>query len=498
MLGRFRAVGIAVAAALALAGCAGPGDEPRTVADRGAAEQRQGAQAHPQVLRRFGGEYDNPRLAAYVRGIGERLVAETEQPGQPWTFTVLDSPVVNAFALPGGYVYVSRGLVALAGDEAQLAGVIGHEIGHVTARHSAQRQSQAAVAQAGVIAAVLGAALLGADGALLDAVGQGVSAVAQGGVASFSRAQEIEADRLGVRYLARAGYDPLAQADFLTAMSAQSELSARLAGGTHDPNRVDFFATHPADGERVRVAVAEARAQGESVGAPPRERDRFLTAIDGMTYGDSAAQGFVRGRRFVHPALRFAFEAPPGFAIVNAQAQVRTLGPNGATVVFDSVRDPGGPLDRIVGRDWPAALAREARTGRVGGVERLRIGGLEAASAGLPVQTRQGVKAAHLTAIRGGDGTLWRFTAISDPRDGAGRAAAEGMAASFRRLSAAEASRERPDRIRIHTVRSGETLRSLAARTPFETAAEERLRVLNGLSPGDEVRPGDRIKLVVR
>jgi predicted Zn-dependent protease len=489
----------AAAAVLALAGCAGTGGgEPQTVAARSGAEQRQGAQAHPEILRRFGGEYANPRLAAYVRDIGQRLVAVTEQPDQPWTFTVLDSPVVNAFALPGGYVYVSRGLIALADDEAELAGVIGHEIGHVTARHSAQRQTQSTIAQAGVMAAVIGAAILGADGALLDAVGQGASVAVQGGLAQFSQGQEIEADRLGVRYLARAGYDPLAQADFLASMSEQSALAARLQGGAYDPNRVDFFATHPADARRVRTAVAEAQSQGLAVNAPPRERDRFLRAVDGMTYGDSAAQGFVRGRRFVHPELRFAFEAPPGFEIVNSARQVRAQGPNGAIVVFDSVRDPGGPLDRIVARDWPAALAREARVGPVEAVDRFAVNGLDAASALLPVQTRRGVMAAHLTAIRGGDGSLYRFTVISDPRDRAGRAAAEAAGRSFRRLSAAEAAREKPDRIRIHTVRPGETVRGLAARMPFERAAEERFRVLNDLGPSEEPRPGDSVKLIAR
>jgi predicted Zn-dependent protease len=489
----------AAAVALALAGCASSGGgEPQTRANRSVAEQRQGQQAHPQVLRQFGGAYDDARLSAYVRDLGMKLAAASEQPDLPWTFTVLDSPVINAFALPGGYVYVSRGLIALADDEAELAGVIGHEIGHVTASHGARRQTQSTVAQAGVMAAVLGAALLGAEGPLLDAVGQGASAVAQGGVASFSRAQELEADRLGVRYLARAGYDPLAQADFLNSMSEQQALSARLAGGAHDPTRVDFFATHPADADRVREAVAEARAQGVDVKGGARERDRFLNAVDGMTYGDSAAQGFVRGRRFVHPQLRFAFEAPPGFEIVNSAAQVRTRGPNGATVIFDGVRDPGGPLDRIVARDWPAALAREARVGQVESVERFSANGLEAATAVLPVQTRRGVAAAHLTAIRGGDGTLYRFTALADPRDRAGREAAESMGRSFRRLSAAEAARERPDRLTVHTVRAGETVRSLAAATPHDRAAEERFRVLNGLAPGREVRPGDRVKLVRR
>jgi predicted Zn-dependent protease len=446
----------AAALALLAAGCAGgpPTEAPRTVAARPAAEQRAGDQTHAQLVAQFGGEYRGP-VTAYVRDIGRRLAAVSEQPQGPWTFTVLDTPTVNAFAIPGGYVYVTRGLIALANDEAELAGVIGHEIGHVTAGHGAQRQTRSTMAQIGVLAAVIGAAAAGLEGPALDAVGQMGSAVGQGAVASYSRTQEFEADLLGVRYLKRAGLDPFAQADFLESMKAQTALSAQLSGGAYDPNRVDFFASHPATAQRAREAVEAARREaGAAPGEGARNRERFLAAVDGLTYGDSRAHGFVRGRRFVHPELRFAFSAPEGFEITNAATQVVARGPRDAALVFDGGRDPGGPLDAYVARVWAAGIARQTRTGELQGLERTRIGGMEAATAYLPIQTNRGVRVAQLTAIRAGDGQIYRFFGMSDAEDRAARAAL--------------------DRARV-----------------------ERFRVLNGLAPGEQPRPGDRVKLVV-
>lgn len=219
----FRAAAAASLFSLALTACAGgpPAGAPRTVAARSAAEQQAGDQNHPQILQQFGGEVQDPAIRAYVDEIGRKLVRQTEQPGAKWKFTVLDSPVVNAFALPGGYVYVTRGLIALANDEAELAGVIGHEIGHVTAAHSANRQERSTLAQLGVLGAQVAGAVAGLSGPLLDMLGQASGAAGQAYVASYSRTQEFEADQLGVRYLAAAGYDPSAEADFLASLQAE-------------------------------------------------------------------------------------------------------------------------------------------------------------------------------------------------------------------------------------------------------------------------------------
>ena len=472
-----------------------PAEGPPTTRARDPGDARLGAEARPQLIARYGGAVTGP-LADYVTRLGRRIASESEQPEAAWTFTVLDTPVVNAFATPGGYVYVSRGLIALADDEAELAGVIGHEIGHVAADHAARRRRQSTLARLGALAAVIGASVLGAEGAMLDAVGQSAAAIGQGAVASFSREQELEADRLGVRYLARAGYDPEAQADFLESMQAQSALQSELAGRAYDANRVDFFATHPAAAARVREAIRAAAAEGlDMPGDRPRDRDRFLNAIDGMVYGDSRAQGFVREGRFLHPELRFAFAAPEGFTIANSARAVTMQGRSGR-IVFDGGRDPGLAPARYIAEAWAPALAERAPTGRLSDLESFRIDGLEAAGAWMAVRTREGAALARLTAIRAGDGRLYRFFALVDPRDRSARAAARAAPRSFERLSMAETARLQPYRIRIVTVGRRDTVESLAARMPFERANLERFRVLNDLSPGERVAPGDRVKLV--
>ena len=332
-----------------------------------------------------------------------RIAKQSEQPQGPWTFTVLDSPVVNAFAVPGGYIYVTRGLIALANDEAELAGVIGHEIGHVTGEHTAQRQERAGIAQLGIFAATLGAALLGVGNQAVQAVNQLGNTVGQGYVAGFSRTQEFEADRLGVRYISKTGYDPLAQADFLESLQRTTELQSRITGGSYNPNRVDFLSTHPATAQRVREAVAAARRDGVAVpDGAPRNQSRFFGEIAGMTYGDSAEQGLVRGRTFSHPKLRFSFTVPQEFTIQNSAAQVRAAGPNGSGLIFDGAKATNGGVDQYIARVWAPSIAKQARTGQLANLQRFTVNGLAAASAQMAIETNGGVRIASMTAIRSG------------------------------------------------------------------------------------------------
>lgn len=489
----------AALAALTLIACAAPGGPafgaPQTVAQRSASDQRAGDENHPKILAQFGGEVSDPALRAYVDGIGRRLAAQTEQPDARWTFTVLDSPVVNAFALPGGYVYVTRGLIALANDEAELAGVIGHEIGHVTAEHSSDRETRAGLAQLGVFGATLLGAVAGLSGDTVSAINQIGSQLGQGYIASYSRGQEFEADKLGVRYIAQAGYDPRAEADFLANLQAETKLQARIAGGRYNPNRVDFFATHPATAERVRQAEnAAGRLRNADA---PRGRADFLAAIDGMIYGDSPAQGFVEGNRFSHPELRFAFEAPDGFQIRNAAANVTMVGPQGAAIVFDGARYERGSMEAYISRTWAAGIAKQTGTGPLENLRSFRIAGMEAATGHLPAQTDRGVKLLRMTAIRDGD-RIWRFLGVQPQGEGRLGQRMDRAAASFAKLTAAQARALKPMTLSIHTVRAGETVNSLAAGTPFADYRRQRFRVLNGLGPKDEVHAGDKVKLVRR
>jgi predicted Zn-dependent protease len=468
---------------------------PETTAARSASEQREGDQAHPNILAKFGGAYDNRRVAAYVNEIGQRIARVSSQPNARWTFTVVDSPTINAFAIPGGYVYVTRGLVALAGDEAQLAGVIGHEIGHVAAGHSSLRRERGTVAGLGLLAGAIGLAVLGVDQQLASGL-MDIGQTAAGGVlAQYSRGDELDADNLGIRYLARAGYDPYAQADFLDRMRASAELQARVAGGRYDPNRVDFLASHPANGPRTRQAIQVAEAAGAvgTVGAN-RNRDRFLSTIDGMVYGDSAEQGFVDGRTFSHPKLRFTYTAPARFTITNSAQAVVAKGPSNSRFILDGDRDRGGRLTDYIAGVWARGIAQNHRVGQLSALRADRINGIEAASAVLAVQLNNRTYDALLVAYRF-DRQLYRITGLA-PRGSGLLPAMEDAARTFRRLSGSEASRLREKRIQVVTARRGDTADRLARQMNVDGYAVERFQVLNGLRPGEPLRAGERVKLV--
>ncbi|MCS6878296.1 MAG: M48 family metalloprotease [Geminicoccaceae bacterium] len=449
-------------------------------------ELRIGREQHPRVLAEFGGEAKEPRARAYVQEIGEKVKAVSELADQRFTFTLLDSDLVNAFALPGGYVYVTRGLLALADDEAELAGVLGHEIGHVTARHTAQRYDRAMLGQLGAIAATIaGGILAGEAGAQLGQALGGTLATAY--VQGFSREQELEADRLGVRYLARAGYDPMAMASFLDALEAESRLKAKLEGRKDEIP--DWLRSHPRTRERIREAAAA--AAGRQAGL--RNRDRFLAAIDGLVFGDSPAQGFVRGTRFLHPELDFRFEAPPGFTLINRPQAVIGRASGGRFLQFDlaTAERTSDPL-RYLQEEW---IARQR-------LERLRRiateDGREGALGLGRVNFRNQPAAAVFAAVESGrPRQFYRFVLLrtgglssSDLLD------YEATVRSLRRLDARERAEARPYRIRIHQVQPGETEASLIARMAIPDAAEW-FAVLNDTARRP-IRPGEKVKLVVR
>lgn len=504
---RYLRLTITALAALAIAACAQPGagptadtaaapaKAPKTSKRRSPSQQKIGDENHPKIVSKYGGVYQNAKLAAYVNQLGGKLAEVSEQPNEKWTFTVLDSPTVNAFALPGGYVYITRGLAALANSEAELAGVIGHEIGHVTAGHSSLRQDRNAVATGVLLGAQLLGAIAGIDANILKAGAQIGQAVAGGVLANYSRTDELDADNLGIRYIGKAGYDPYAQADFLESMAASSGLDAKLKGGSYNPNATDFFASHPANGPRTRQAIQAAKASGAQipVGAS-RNRDRFLNIIEGVTFGDSEEQGFVDGNSFKHPQLRFAFSAPNGFKITNSASNVTATGPQNARFIMDGGKNPTGRLTDYITGTWMPGIAKTYRVGRVSQLQPRRINGLEAASGVVPVQIEGNTFQALLVAIRL-DGALYRLTGLVPP--GASMLPIMDQAArTFRKLTSSEANKLRSSRVDVVTVKRGETVASLARRMNVAELKEDRFRVLNGLKPGEQVKRGQRVKLI--
>lgn len=441
-------------------------------------EAAAGASAHPKIVATYGGVYDDPVVGAYVADVTRRITRVTQQPDQPYRVTVLNSEIVNAFALPGGYVYVTRGLLALVDDEAELAGVLGHEIGHVIARHGAQRKT--AALGASVIGAVLGAVVGN------TAVNQVVGLGGQGLIASYSRDQEYEADTLGVRYLAAAGYDPYAQGDFLAAMDVNARAEATIAGQS-DEGSASWLASHPATPERVAAARREALASGVARGAGARNRNELFKAINGMIYGSSPDQGIVRGQSFIHPVGRFRFDAPAGYRIVNGADAVTVLGERKAIAKFDvGKKSANVGIDQYLAQVWAANV-------RLSPVSKFSINGLNAARA----TTRIGDYDAMLVAIEAPGGKVYRFL-VGVPQGSPARIGSElfSIAQSFRLISAAEAAAVKPLRLRIVTVKAGDTIGSLAARMPYADFKTERFRALNGLPPDATLQAGERVKLV--
>lgn len=451
-------------------------------------EKAIGAREHSNIIAQFGGVYDDPQIGGYIAAITGTLVKNTNKPGADITITVLDSPVVNAFALPGGYVYVTRGLMALANNEAEVAGVIGHELGHVMARHGAKRHTQAVGAQifGGILGAVAGQILGGLGGQIAN---QAIGIGAAGYLAGYSRDQEYEADQLGARYLAKAGYDPYAMASFLKTLNAQNALHAKLTRNSYDGGRVDFFSTHPATEKRVRKAISEANISGVSAGARPLNREAYLNTINGMVYGDNPQQGFVRDRTFIHPELGFKFTVPEDFHLENSPARVFAQGPNNSFIQFDGAdgSEFSGSMKRYIKKVW-------ADNTRVNNLESLSLNGMPAAKA--TTQDGQG-NVLRLVAIRFDDTSIYRFI-LGAPRSKAGKFAGrfESTVQSFRRISANEGQGVAPYRIEVRSVRAGDTVSSLAREIPFTNYLEERFRVLNGLHDGEGLRPGEMIKTI--
>jgi predicted Zn-dependent protease len=444
-------------------------------------EIQMGRENHPKIIKEFGGKYGTPALKRYVDGIGQLLSKTSERPDLKFTFTVLNSDIVNAFATPGGYVYITRGLMALADNEAQLAGVLAHEIGHITALHHARRHGQSILANIGLAAV----GILG--GREIAQVGQlGATTLLQ----SFSRENEYEADELGVRYLSRVGFDPTAMAGFLGKLRADSRLSALRRG--ESPDKVDQFnylATHPAPAARVQRATALARQK--NVKNPMTARDIYLSKLDGLLYGGDPDEGFIRGRDFQHPKLRFAFTVPDGFSLMNSNKAVYAIGPNKSRIIFDRAGKPvDGSMENYVGRVWGSKM-------QLRDLETVRVNGLEAATATTQVRTNDGPFDARLTAFRVDAKTIYRMIFLTAGADTDRLATGlRRTTYSFRRLSPAEASRLRPLVLRIITVQRGDTVESLARRMPYSDFKLERFEVLNGISRNDRLRRGQKLKMV--
>lgn len=471
----------AAALALVVFGCAEatrldlgervPLREQPKVADTGPAQRE-----HQRILAAYGGAYQDARLEALIGQSVDRLVASSERPDLRYKVTILNSPSVNAFALPNGQLYVTRGLLALANDTSELASVLSHEMAHVIARHAAIREDQ--LKQAALVSKV-------ASDVFNDPQ-MGALALAKNKIAlaSFSRGQELEADGIGVGISSRAGFDPYGAVRFLTSMGRNAEL--RPAAGGTDPHLLDFLSSHPATPERMKVVQANAR-QYTAPGAGERDRAAYLGGLDGLVFGEDPSDGFVRGRRFLHPRLGFTFTAPEGFVLDNtSQAVLGVKDGGGQALRVDVVKVPAEQaLGDYLVSGWIENIDQSS-------IEQLTINGFAASTAA----AKGDQWAFRLYVVRFG-ADVYRFIFATKQRSPDIDRAFRESVGTFRRMALAEIQAAKPLHLKIVTVQQGDTAERLASRMAVADRPLERFLVINGLPAGHPLKPGEQVKIVV-
>ncbi len=436
-----------------------------------------GRQSDAEIRQQMG-VYQDTNLQRYVDRVGQRLAQQSFRKNLQWTFTVVDESAVNAFALPGGYIYLTRGILPFLRDEAELAGVLGHEIGHVDGKHTVDQYSKQQI----VGGALMGAAIFFPK--WQGALGAG-SLAAQLAFLKFGRDAELESDRLGVGYSSGAGWAPGAMQGVLGTLGRLDEAQGSRRGV---PN---WALTHPPAADRIeqlQESIAAARAKGGTQTNPTE----FERMIDGIVVGDSREKGMVRGNDFVHPVMRFSLEFPQGWEIMNGAQQVTAVPDEQASValLLQLSSNRNASPQQAARADMSGAGLQQTSGGAT------RINGLDAyvgTYEGVMENQRVVFRVAH---IRSGD-QMYVVAGLATPNNfnQADRIFAQTIQ-SFRQLSAGEAERIQPDRLDYYTVRQGDTWESLARRgaSPLRP---ETLAIMNGSDPGTPPRAGARIRVLV-
>jgi predicted Zn-dependent protease len=442
-------------------------------------EKKLGAEEAKKVEQEMG-LLDEPALTTYVDALGQRLAKESPRQDVPYQFHVVDMIEPNAFALPGGYVYVTRGLLALVNTEDELAGVVGHEIGHVAARHTVQR-----VSRQGPFALITNL-VSGVTGFFVPLVGNivgGVGNLAQSLVFSpYSRSQESEADKVGQEIASKAGWDPVGLANFLATLGREEAL---LANG---PRRPSFFDSHPATPDRVKHTIKYAKdlkpASREPISV---SREAFLARLDGLVVGQRAANGIVQGETYRHPDLNFFVRFPPSWNVDNTPVQLASTPKDGGkAVVLRAVAEGSDPLDgaRALEKASKSSLPKTQTT---------TVNGLPVAR----TQVGDSRLTADLTWIAHG-GMIYQIAGIAETRAfESARPVFQAVVESFRPLSADERNSIREKRLRLVKAQGGETVQALTTRSGSAWKASQ-VAVANGLQESDSLQEGQLIKIAVQ
>lgn len=443
------------------------------------AEELQIGKQSDAEIRKEMGLYPDENLQRYVSSVGMKLVASAHRPKLPWSFAVVDEPAVNAFALPGGYIYVTRGILPFLKDEAQLAGVLGHEIGHVDARHSAEAYSKQLSAGIGLVFAGI---LAPQTQPLQDVAGAGLGVL----LLKYGREAELESDRLGVGYASSQGWDPSGVPGMLNTLARIDSASGSRRGV---PN---WALTHPPAADRVQRVQEAVKTANATAKATATNQAEFERHLDGLVFGDSREKGIVRGNEFLHPVLRFAVSFPNGWQIQNSDARVTARqGEESSLAMLLELAEGSGPVQQTA----PAQMAKAGWTEIDG--ERSSINGLEAyvgTYEGVASNTRVRLRAAHVRAgnqtyVIAGIAPTGQFSGASNQFTSAIR--------SFRTLSSAEADRIQPARLDFYVARAGDTWESIAKGAGQGQISASSLAIMNGREPATQPRAGDRLRIVV-
>jgi len=437
-----------------------------------------GEASHPEVLAEFGA-VDNQALQEYVSRIGTGIAKISHRPDLPWHFTVVDTDVVNAFAVPGGYIYLTRGILAQMNNEAEMASVLGHEIGHVTARHSVTQLSQQQLMGLGLTL-----------GSVFSPTFRNLSGLAETGLSvlmlKYSRDHERQSDQLGVQYMAQAGYDPEQMSKFFQVFVAMREES-----GSAIPN---WLSSHPAPPDRIEATVAAAALEKSQ--NPQRtyqiNADPFLGRLEGLVYGENPREGFVEGGRFVHPDLRFQFDVPQGWKVENTKSSVVITDPKGGAALQLAMASPEeGQTPEAVARNIGSQQGIQLLEG-----DTTQLNGNPSFFGRYRAQTDSGVLSVTAAFISYG-GHIYQYVGLTPEESLANYSGTfNASLRSFRQLTDSRILAVQPDRVRIYRARGGESLRSLAGTSAKSRITLEELARINRIDPDQKLAAGAAVKLI--
>ena len=435
-----------------------------------AQEIQMGQQTHPEVLATFGA-YDDPAWQSYIQELGSKIAATSERPDLDWTFTVLDDPVVNAMALPGGFIYVNRGILANFNSEAELASVLGHEVGHVTARHSVEQMSRAQLAQLGLgVAAVASEEFRQYAG--LASQGLGILFL------KFGRDDENQSDALGLRYMVRSGYDPYEMPKVFNTLDRVSQ-SQGMRGNP------EWMSTHPDPGNRVqnidtRISQLPPEQRQGTVG-----RESYMKRINGLVYGNDPRQGYTIGQTYYHPELAFKVDFPDQWQIINNRQAVGALSPNKDAAVVLTLSDKESPRAAFEAFFSQQGVERGSNQGR-------NLYSFRAVDPQTGTNTANG-----LIGFLNHGGRVYQLMGYTAPDTWRGYAGAmQGSLASFQKVTDRQYLEVAPKKMDVVTLQTSMNLTEFARRYKTNAKVSE-LAILNGVNPDTTLEKGALVKRIV-